>query len=364
MMDKSLQKFNNFIFAEALTSWYEANKRELPWRKSKDPYRIWISEVMLQQTKVDTVIDYYNKFLTLYPTVYDLAEAEEQEVLKVWEGLGYYSRARNLHRAAQTVVSTYNGVMPEDPELLGQLKGIGPYTKGAIASIAFGKPEPAVDGNVMRVLSRVLSITDNISDQKTRKRFEKIVRELIVETDPSSFNQGLMELGALICTPKKPACLHCPVKEQCRALAVGEQEELPVKLKKKKQRVEQYVLLLLEDEAGRIAIEKRPDKGLLANMWQFPMVDQKLMADQLLEESVRYRHHLQINLGEKLGEVNHIFSHIIWDLDIYRAEVTSKEAESGLRFVPIGELDFYPFSVSHLKARALLEHAESPFDGK
>lgn len=363
-MDKSLQKFNNSLFAEALTSWYEANKRDLPWRESRDPYRVWVSEIMLQQTKVDTVIDYYKRFLTLYPTVFHLAEAEEQEVLKVWEGLGYYSRARNLHQAAKTVVETHNGVMPNNPKELGDLKGIGPYTKGAISSIAFGHPEPAVDGNVMRVLSRVLAITDNISDQRTRKRFEHIVRELIMEADPSAFNQGLMELGALVCTPKKPACLHCPVRKQCRALAAGNQEELPVKLKKKKQRLEKYVLLLLEDQSGRIAIEKRPNKGLLANMWQFPMVDQQLMAEQLLEEAVRHHYHQEITLGDKIGEVNHIFSHIIWDLDVYRAKAIPTELKSELVYVLAEELEQYPFSVSHLKARAMLEDAKSAASGK
>src|SRR5699024_2630430 len=170
-----------------------------------------------------------------------------------------YSRKRCSH--------SFDGKVPNDPSLLGDLKGIGPYTRGAILSIAFGQPEPAVDGNVMRVLSRVLYIEDNVSDQKVRKRFEEIVRELIHDADPSAFNQGLMELGALICTPRKPLCLHCPVNTMCRAHEVGETDRLPIKLKKKKQRIENYTVLVIQDENGHVAIEKRPDKGLLANMW-------------------------------------------------------------------------------------------------
>src|SRR5699024_9428590 len=171
-MDNSLIKFDNSVFVHDLTEWYSLEKRDLPWRKTKNPYHIWVSEIMLQQTKVDTVIQYYEAFMKLYPSIFDLAQAEEQEVLKVWEGLGYYSRARNLHQAAKEVVEVYQGVVPKDPKILGTLKGIGPYTKGAILSIAFGQPEPAVDGNVLRVLSRILYIHDNISEQRTRRRFE------------------------------------------------------------------------------------------------------------------------------------------------------------------------------------------------
>lgn len=354
MIDKALHKYDKFSFQTHLIRWYEMNKRDLPWRHTTNPYYIWISEIMLQQTKVDTVIDYYKKFLQSYPTIFDLAAAEEQEVLKVWEGLGYYSRARNLHAAAKEVVATYKGIVPNNPDELGSLKGIGPYTRGAISSIAFGLPEPAVDGNVMRVLSRTLLIQDNISEARTRKRFEQIVRELICHVNPSAFNQGLMELGALICTPTSPACLLCPLQTECRAFEAGVVEQLPVKLKKKKQRVEKYIVLLLKNQVGQVAIEQRPNTGLLASMWQFPMIEKVILDDGILPMSMKEKYDLSVGLGEKVGEVRHVFSHIIWELEVYKAETVS-EGDKQIQFVDVDALSSYPFSVSHLKVKEWLE---------
>lgn len=354
MPDEKLQNFDSVMFREHLITWYEANKRTLPWRESSNPYYIWISEIMLQQTKVDTVIDYFNRFIAAFPTVEDLASAEEQTVLKMWEGLGYYSRARNIHHAAKEVVARYAGELPDEPKLLGTLKGIGPYTQGAVSSIAFGLPEPAVDGNVMRVLSRVLHMTDNISEAKTRKRFEKIVRELISHENPSSFNQGLMELGAMVCSPRKPACLPCPVREICRGYEAGVAEALPVKSKAKKQKEIAYDVLVIRDNKGRVAIEQRPDKGLLANMWQFPMVERPRVQ---MNEVIENDYGLHIELAEKLGELQHIFSHIKWQLYVHEANVLQiAEADLAKRFdfVEIAALDAYPISVSHLKIKALL----------
>ena len=355
MIEKVLHPFDKLAFQKNLITWYEENKRILPWRQTTNPYYIWISEIMLQQTKVDTVIHYYEKFIQAYPTIGDLAAADEQEVLKLWEGLGYYSRARNLHHAAKEVVEKYDGIVPDDPTILGTLKGIGPYTRGAISSIAFGLPEPAVDGNVMRVLSRVLLMKDNISEAKTKTKFEHLIRELISQDHPSAFNQGLMELGALICTPTSPACLLCPVQNECRAFAEGMEQELPIKLKKKKQRIEAYDVLLVQNNEGKVAIEQRPNKGLLANMWQFPMIDQLIMdiEDGVLKESMDERYRIPINIENKLGEVRHVFSHIIWELDVYAATTDIKAAD-GLRFVSVDELTNYPFSVSHLKIREWL----------
>lgn len=350
MTTKELHNYDKIAFKDNLIYWYDENKRRLPWRETNDPYKIWVSEIMLQQTKVDTVIDYYNKFMKNYPTVQDLAKAEEQEVLKVWEGLGYYSRARNLHTAAKEVVQKYGSIIPNDPNLLGELKGIGPYTKGAISSIAFGLPEPAVDGNVMRVLSRTLLLQDNISEAKTRKHIENIVREIISVRNPSSFNQGLMELGALICTPRSPACMLCPVQAVCRAFAEGMQHQLPIKLKKKKQRVEPYDVLLLKNHAGEIAIEQRPNEGLLANMWQFPMVKRIQNNVEVIKESINQTYASSYKNVEKVGELKHVFSHIIWELDVYEAEIT-EETGSDFHFVSINSLSSYPFSVSHIKIR-------------
>lgn len=354
-MDKALQKFDIQSFQENLLQWYAENKRELPWRETNDPYKIWVSEIMLQQTRVDTVIPYYEKFMARYPTIFDLAKSKEQEVLKDWEGLGYYSRARNLREAVREVVATYEGKVPQDREKLGELKGIGPYTKGAILSIAFNQPEPAVDGNVMRVLSRVLSIKDNISEHKVRKRFEHIVKELICKVDPSSFNQGLMELGALVCTPTSPACLLCPVQSECRAFHEGITEQLPVKLKSKKQKVVPYIVLLLRDNEGKIAIEQRPNKGLLANMWQFPMIHQTIHDEVGIEQSFQNQFGFQIELKSKLGHVKHVFSHKIWDLTIYEARcIDTKLPDSSLVFISQELLQDYPFSVSHHKVMDFL----------
>lgn len=354
-MDKTLQNFDKASFVEALSVWYEENKRDLPWRKTKDPYKIWVSEIMLQQTKVDTVIGYYEKFMERFPTVHDLAYAQEQEVLKMWEGLGYYSRARNLHTAAQEVVEDLNGNIPTNPVVLGKLKGIGPYTKGAISSIAYGEREPAVDGNVMRVLSRVLNISDNISDQKTRRRFEHIIRELLPFGDPSSFNQGLMELGALICVPKSPACLQCPVRMYCRGLETGEMINLPVKQKKKKQRVERYAVLLLQDETGKVAIEQRPSTGLLANMWQFPMVEESQLHSRLAGGNLYFHNQAEIEIKEKAGKVRHVFSHVIWELEVYPARVIHKDKACAYSFLSKEKMSEYPFSVSHQKVRNFLD---------
>lgn len=347
MSRKFLHKLDITGFQKALLSWYEQNKRELPWRENKDPYKIWISEIMLQQTKVDTVIPYFNRFISMFPTIHDLAEADEQTVLKAWEGLGYYSRARNLHHAAKEVVASYDGNVPSHPKELGALKGIGPYTRGAILSIAFGQPEPAVDGNVMRVFSRILKIEDNISQQKVKNMFENIVREIIYVNDPSSFNQAVMELGALVCTPKSPMCLLCPVKEYCRAFAEGIEEELPVKSKAKKQKIVPYVALLLRNDNHQYAIEQRPKTGLLANLWQFPMVPIDEIGFDHLENWVQAEYGLEISLQKKKGALKHVFSHLIWELEIYDAEVVAGYTNH-FQFVSKDELIEYPFPVSHL----------------
>lgn len=343
-----LQHFDIPSFQQTLMDWYEAEKRDLPWRRSNNPYYIWISEIMLQQTRVDTVIPYFKHFITLFPTIHDLADADEQVVLKAWEGLGYYSRARNLHHAAKTVVQQYDGIVPKDPELFGALKGVGPYTRGAVMSIAYGFAEPAVDANVMRVLSRVLRIEENISEHRVKKEFEDVTRALVPYEDPSSFNQGVMELGALICTPKEPLCIFCPVQSSCRAYAHGVERDLPVKGKKKKQRVIHYAALLIEYE-GAYVIEQRPPAGLLANLWQFPMIP---LDEMPLEDGISWMHveyGMDLTLGEKVGTRKHVFSHIIWEITIYRATMEQSTTDERLEIVDPEAFELYPFSVSHLK---------------
>ncbi|MDY0407557.1 A/G-specific adenine glycosylase [Virgibacillus soli] len=356
MSDKTLQSFNIYQFQEHLIDWFVDQQRDLPWRKNKDPYKVWVSEIMLQQTKVDTVIPYFHHFMKKFPTVHDLAMAEEQEVLKAWEGLGYYSRARNLHQAAKDVVEKYDGVIPSNPKELGALKGIGPYTKGAILSIAFMQEEPAVDGNVMRVLSRLLKIEDDIARPKTRKRFEQIVRDMISGANPSHFNQALMELGALICTPKSPTCLLCPVMEHCRAFHSGVEETLPIKSKAKKPKLETFVVLLIKDKDHTYMIEQRPTDGLLANLWQFPMVPLKEVGLENLELWFFTEYGFHISLQDQIGERRHVFTHLIWDLKIYEARVSGKmEGKKDFIFVESEALHTYPFPVSHKKIMEYIE---------
>lgn len=353
MVEKILQNFDQKNFQKNLISWFETHKRKLPWRVTEDPYAIWVSEIMLQQTKVDTVIDYYEKFMAKYPTIFELAAANEQEVLKQWEGLGYYSRARNLHHAIKEVVAEYGGQVPNDARQLSELKGIGPYTSGAILSIAFGQAEPAVDGNVMRVLSRIFTIKDNISEQKTRKLFEQIVRRIISVDDPSSFNQGLMELGALICTPTSPKCDECPVRSSCRAYKYNVQDTLPVKLKAGRPKVKKYVVIYVQDEHGRIGIEQRPAGGLLASMWQFPMIEyEQVRNHQEIIAEMEKRYHLHIDIVQEVGEFKHVFSHLIWDISVFHAKaIHSEEVYSSLKFISKAGLDKFPFSVAHLKVK-------------
>ncbi|AJY74005.1 A/G-specific adenine glycosylase [Paenibacillus beijingensis] len=263
------------VFSRELLAWYQAGNRNLPWRKSRDPYRVWVSEIMLQQTRVDTVIPYYLKFMDRFPTVKALAEAPEEDVLKRWEGLGYYSRARNLQAGARQVMELYGGVVPDDTEAVAGLKGVGPYTKGAIMSIAFNRPEPAVDGNVMRVLSRYFCLEDDIAKPSTRTGIEKLAVSLIPEGAAGDFNQALMELGALVCTPKSPGCLTCPVMSHCAGRIAGKENELPVKTKAKPPKPQIRLGALIAgtgEHAGKVLVRQRPDSGLLARMWELPHV--------------------------------------------------------------------------------------------
>lgn len=252
-----MNDFKGESIRKQLLQWYEEEKRDLPWRHSRDPYHIWISEVMLQQTRVDTVIPYYNRFTEAFPTMHDLAQAEEGELLKLWEGLGYYSRARNLQQGVREVLENYQATVPRTREEISSIRGIGPYTAGAILSIAYGVPEHAVDGNVMRVLSRLYAIDEDIAQPKTKKTFEHLVMAIIDHDDPSSFNQGLMELGAVICTPQKPKCLLCPVREQCSAFDQGLTNSLPIKTKKTKVKKVAYNGYMLQRADGKWLVEQR-----------------------------------------------------------------------------------------------------------
>jgi A/G-specific adenine glycosylase len=346
-------RFPISMFQKDLIDWFQKEQRQLPWREDKDPYKIWISEIMLQQTKVDTVIPYFHRFLEKFPTLESLAQANEQDVLKAWEGLGYYSRARNLQEAVKEVVERYSSKVPDNKRDLSELKGVGPYTTGAILSIAYNQPEPAVDGNVMRVLSRIFLLWDDIAKQKTRVMIEGIVQEVIDRELPSDFNQALMELGALICTPKSPACLLCPVQEHCFAFREGVQSELPVKKKKNPPKEKQIRTVVLRDQSSRILIKRRPDTGLLANLWEFPGEEiggEFSFEREKLERYFYEEFKLRIQLGEQFMEIKHIFSHLVWNIRVYEALTTGKIIENEtLRFVKPEELRLFPFPVPYQK---------------
>ncbi|UVI28837.1 A/G-specific adenine glycosylase [Paenibacillus spongiae] len=339
-------------FSRELLGWYRQNKRVLPWRMNRDPYRIWVSEVMLQQTRVDTVIPYYERFMDKFPTAEALAEAPEAEVLKCWEGLGYYSRARNLQAGAQEVVSRHDGVVPDDKAAVSALRGVGPYTAGAIMSIAFNRPEPAVDGNVMRVLSRYFCLEDDIAKPSTRVSIEKLAASLIPEGAAGDFNQALMELGALVCTPKSPGCLTCPVMAHCEGRMAGKEHILPIKTKAKPPRPELRLAALVTgtgSHAGKILIRQRPDTGLLARMWELPHiagpsiaaaedsdmpkkrrragakaepVPQRVREEQMdiLCRTLAGEERVLIRPTSWWGEAEHVFSHLVWDVQVYITE--------------------------------------------
>ncbi|KEZ48009.1 DNA glycosylase [Metabacillus indicus LMG 22858] len=345
-------------FRRDLISWYLREKRDLPWRLDQDPYKVWVSEIMLQQTRVDTVIPYFLKFTEKFPTLEALAAADEEDVLKAWEGLGYYSRVRNLQSAVKEVVSTYGGIVPNTPEEISKLKGVGPYTKGAILSIAYGVPEPAVDGNVMRVMSRILSIWEDIAKPKTRTIFEKILYEVISKEQPSEFNQALMELGAIVCTPTSPSCLICPVREHCQAFEEGVQTELPVKSKKKKPRQVTMAAAVLKDAEGNFYIHKRPSSGLLANLWEFPNCETEVELLSQKEQLVRYLHEeyeADAELEPLSGTIQHIFSHLVWNISVYAGKLKPGSIPNNLLKVTEEEMQKYAFPVSHQKIYQMTE---------
>lgn len=349
---KTLVSCNIEQFRKDLIDWFIQEQRQLPWRLNKDPYRVWVSEIMLQQTRVDTVIPYYERFMEWFPTLDDFANADEEKYLKAWEGLGYYSRVRNLHSAVKEVKENYGGIVPNTPEEIKKLKGVGPYTAGAILSIAYGVPEPAVDGNVMRVISRLLEIYDDIAKPATRKLFESAVRELIDPEHTSEFNQALMELGALICVPGKPACLLCPVREHCWAFDKGIQQELPVKTKAKKTKIVHLSAIVINDESGRILIRKRPETGLLAGLWEFPSYETTGDVKEL-KEMVAEQNQVELNQLTPIGHINHVFSHLIWEIDIYTATVKNlenfKSDTHKLAYVKDHDFQQYALPVSHQK---------------
>ncbi|GLV14545.1 adenine DNA glycosylase [Alicyclobacillus hesperidum] len=349
-------------FAHTLVAWYRVNARKLPWRETTDPYRILVSETMLQQTRVETVIPYYHRFVEAYPNAVALADAAEDDVMKLWEGLGYYRRARNLHRAMQVVRDAYGGEIPDDAEAVRALPGVGPYTAGAVMSIAFNRPQPAVDGNVLRVMARFLSITHPVDLPATKRTITDAVDLAIHTEEPRLLTQALMELGALVCVPRRPRCEMCPVASACLGRQQGTAPELPLKTAKKARRKVTVVALWIERD-GALLAERRADDGLLAGMWQLPMVelpdDPPYSRDQLYLAARTRLHKLAFgntieedvsSVAEKpaavdfviAAEARHVFTHLEWRVVVVRPvgyhQVHIATQSDNAMWVPRGEL--------------------------
>ncbi len=309
--------------AEPLLKWYDKGRRILPWREDPQPYYVWLSEIMLQQTRVEAVKPYYDRFIQNVPDIQALAEMEEDKLVKLWEGLGYYNRVRNLQKAAKVIVKEHEGKMPSEYESLLELPGIGSYTAGAIASIAYGKAVPAVDGNVLRVLSRLRMDGEDILSQKTKTRVEKELREVIPVNRPGDFNQALMELGAMVCLPNgEPKCGECPWEALCQAHHMGKTAEFPKKKAKKARKIEEKTVLVIQDE-DRAAFRRRPEKGLLAGMYEFPVLEGRLAEGKVLE--ILGQMGLKVLRIRPIGEAKHIFSHKEWHMVGYAIKVDELE---------------------------------------
>ena len=325
-------------FSLLIRSWYRQNGRSLPWRETTNPYLIWLSEVILQQTRVDQGQSYYEKFVKHYPTVQDLAEASEEEVLNDWQGLGYYSRARNLHFAAHQIVDDFNGEFPDTYKEIKSLKGVGDYTAAAVASFAFNLPYAVVDGNVYRVLSRYFADATPIDAAHGKKLFAAYAQELLPKEEPASFNQAIMELGALVCRPKSPDCNNCPVQQNCSAYREGQVHAYPVKAKRTKVEVRYFHYFIASDH--EVQIEKRNAKGIWQNMYQFPLLELK---DQLSESALRkyISQNFEVELVDRIAEYKHILSHrkiyaTFWRVD---KKVTTQD---NYTTIAIEKIDDYP----------------------
>lgn len=322
---------------EPLLLWYEEKKRMLPWRQDPTPYHVWVSEIMLQQTRVEAVKSYYARFTEALPEIADLAVCPEERLLKLWEGLGYYNRVKNMQKAAIEVMDKYNGELPNDYEKLLKLPGIGSYTAGAVASIAYGIPQPAVDGNVLRVITRITENPQDILKQSVKKKIEQDLREIMPAHAPGAFNQSLMELGATVCVPNGMAkCELCPVAHLCGARASQTVLEYPKKTPKKQRKIEDKTVLVIQN-GQEFAIHKRPAKGLLAGLYELPNQEGHLTRDEIISyvESLNL---MPLHIAEA-GEAKHIFSHVEWHMKGYFIKVASTEEKKvgNLIFVDKGE---------------------------
>jgi A/G-specific adenine glycosylase len=348
-----------------LVQWYEDNKRDLPWRKTRDPYKIWLSEVILQQTRVAQGMDYFTCFTGRYPTIFDLANASEEEVLKLWQGLGYYSRARYLHQTAKTIVNSFNGLFPDTYESLLQLKGIGPYTAAAIASISFGKAYPVLDGNVARVISRVFGVIDPVNESIGKNKIEKILSSLIDKSIPGTFNQAIMEFGALHCIPKNPSCQSCPLLSICEAHSKRLVDALPRKSKKVKVTIRffnYFIIKLKRNGQQLVYLHKRTGKDIWQGLYDFPLIEttESLSTDKLIESSDwnRLFKGIKTHLVSVSEEYKHQLTHRQIKARFYTVEIQHELNSNVDEFILVSENDIHKYPLPRLIDKYMEERSD------
>ncbi|MBN1670787.1 MAG: A/G-specific adenine glycosylase [Kiritimatiellae bacterium] len=348
---------------ERLLSWFQRNRRAMPWRDDPSPYRVWISEIMLQQTQVDTVIPYFRRFLARFPSIRTLAAADTQQVLKAWEGLGYYARARNLHAAARQVVARFDGKLPDAPEELAALPGVGAYTAAAVASIAYGRPVPAVDGNVLRVFARFWGLSEDIRAAKTRQILSRRLAPYVPVRRASAFNQAAMELGALVCRPKQPGCRQCPLRTDCTAFRTGRTAKLPVRSPRRPVPNHEIAVGVVW-RRGRVLIARRKQDRMLGGLWEFP--GGKRRAGERLAQTaareVREETRLKVRVGPPYCTVRHAYSHFTITLTAFRCRCLSGRAtpvtSDEVKWVSLTRAREHPMPAANKKVLAAVERSE------
>jgi len=353
---------NPHNFSNPLIKWFQKERAHVsvPGRGDSDPYAIWVAEIMLQQTQVTTVWPYYRQWMHSFPTIERLALANQDQVLKHWEGLGYYSRARNLHRGAQFVMDEFHGSLPVGVDALKKIPGIGPYTAAAISSLAFGVAEPLLDGNVLRVYSRLIRLKDDITRSKTRSRIHRELVDLIVATEIGAFNQGLMDLGRVLCTPRNPGCSQCPVRQVCQAFQAGDMETYPIKPQRKPTPHYDIVVGLIQRE-DKILIQRRPETGLLGGLWEFPggKVESGEQGEAALRREILEETDLQVTIGDKVGTIQHAYTHFKITMTAWYCEssqgIARTHAATENRWVTLDELKNFAFPKANNKILDLIK---------